>query len=130
MTTTDMMTGPYVVGEPGQIVVGLKGTVTEKTGDTITIDGVTVPLKLTADGPVKHLSTQWPIEPGDVIEKLAASNRRVEVADRDLQAVSDDLRAQERENNALLDAVAQLHDENHEGVLTVCLHDVCRRWGR
>lgn len=128
--TTEMMTGPYIVGEPGQIVVGLKGTVTEKTRDTVTIDGVTVPLQLTADGPVKHLSTQWPLDPGDVIDKIAERNRRYDAVERDLAAVSDDLRAAERENRALLDAIATLHEENHDGVLTVCLHEVCRRWGR
>lgn len=125
-----MMTGPFVVGEPAQYVVGLKGIVTAKTDDTITIDGVTVPLRLTADGPVKHLSTQWPLDPGNVIDKIAERNRRYDAAERELVAVSDDLRAQERENHALLDAIARLHEENHEGVLTVCLHDVCRKWGR
>lgn len=124
------MSSGFIVGQAAQYVVGLKGTVTAKTDDTVTIDGVTVPLRLTTDGPVKHLSTQWPIDPGDVIDKIAERNRRYDTVERDLAAVSDDLRAAERENHALVDAIAKLHEENHDGVMTVCLHEVCRRWGR
>jgi hypothetical protein len=124
------MSSGFVVGQPAQYVVGLKGTVTEKTDDTVTIDGITMPLRLTPDGPVKHLTTQWPLDPDDVIEKLADRNQQVQNVERDLTAVSDDLAAAERENHALIDAITQLHDEHHQDPQTVCQHEVCRRWGR
>ncbi|HEY3559694.1 MAG TPA: hypothetical protein VGL05_19630 [Kribbella sp.] len=124
------MSGGFIVGQPAQYVVGLKGTVTEKTDDTITIDGVTVPLRLTTDGPVKHLSTEWPLDRDNVIDKIAERNRRYDTVVRELAAAGDDLRAIEQENHELLDAIAKLHEESHPDPIMVCTHEVCRRWGR
>lgn len=124
------MSSGFVVGQTAQYVVGLKGTVTEKTDDTVTIDGIVMPLRLTTDGPVRYLSTEWPVDPDEVIEKLADRNRQVTNVERDLVVVTDDLAAAQRDNLALLDAITQLHEEHHQDPQTICRHEVCRRWGR
>lgn len=110
MTTTDAPVHPYAAGAAATVVVGLQGTVTAVGDRTVSIDGVTVPISAT--GPVRYVSDLIP--DGEY--------------DDDAYDPEDDPRV--AQINVLLDAIARLHEENHPGVLSLCLHDVCRRWGR
>lgn len=133
MTTTEQpTTGGFVVGEQTTYVVGLKGTVDEIGDGTITIGGITVPTRLQGpDGPVLHLSTQWPADfAAQYAEMVGQVRHGREVLEREVVSLGEDIDTLTKEQQELLDAIARLHEENHPGVLSVCLHDVCRRWGR
>jgi hypothetical protein len=136
-TTEAPKTGGFVVGQETTYVVGLIGTVDQVGDGTVTIAGVTVPTRLTgSDGPVKYLSDIWPAE------IVATEPRRNDAIGRDLRRMGRDLRrkvtvsiepaeenfnASDAENLRLHDGIIRLHNENHAGPVSVCLHDVCRQ---
>jgi hypothetical protein len=136
-TTEARSTGGFVVGQKTKYVVGLIGTVDQVGDGTVTIDGVTVPTRLTVtDGPVKYLSDIWPSE-------IVATESLADAIGRDLRRKGRDLRRKgvtvfidpaeeginvaEQENLRLHDGIIRLHDENHTGPVSVCLHEVCRQ---
>jgi hypothetical protein len=111
--------GRFVVGEESDFVVGLRGTVTAKGDGTVTIDGVTVPTRLTGKaGPVRYLSNQLPGESEPLRTRADHSQCHLDAEET--------REAAEREMFRLADAVRALHDENHDGPFSVCIHAVCR----
>lgn len=112
MTTVDELR-QRAVGETRIHVIGIEGTIEAIDADTITIDGLTLPTHL--HGPVRYLSDQFP---------------RDEAAEPDHDGWVDEneYAAIERQLNQIRDGIKVLHEENHEGPLTVCMHEVCRRW--
>lgn len=128
MTTTEAehaeaeKSGGFVVGKPSVYVVGLEGEVTAHTDGTVSLCGFTLPTRLNTEGGVRYLSTEWPADP----ISLSAATRHV--GDIHDECVSDEeFAAAEAREQRLIDGIVRLHDENHPGPITVCLHEVCRR---
>lgn len=118
-TTGDVIATGFVVGEETEYLVGLQGTV-EAIGDgTITIAGFTLPTRLAGEtGPVRVLSTMLPTDTGSDLASV----------DEHDECVSDEeYVSMERYAQRLADGITKLHEENHTGPITVCLHEVCRR---
>lgn len=123
MTTTEAeQSGGFVVGKSSVYVVGLEGEVTAHTDSTVTLCGLTLPTRLNTEGGVKYLSTEWPADP----ISLSAATRYI--GDIHDECVSEeDWAAYEAREQRFIDGIVRLHDENHTGPITVCLHEVCRR---
>jgi hypothetical protein len=108
MTTTE--DHPRVVGATAVHLVGVEGTIEAIGDDTITIDGITLPT--VCSGTVRLISMHWP---ADQVEQ-----------DHEGYVPEDDYNASERENRRYQDGIVKLHEENHPGAFTICLHEVCR----
>ena len=114
MSVVDVVPAPWVVGQETQYVVGLRGEVTEVGDGTITIGGITVPTRITPDGPARYLSLIWPADDQDEPDHSEC------VDDEDYQLV-------ERQLDRALLGLEVLHNEHHDGVFRQCLHEVCRQ---
>ncbi|HEY9410300.1 MAG TPA: hypothetical protein VIP77_12025 [Jiangellaceae bacterium] len=115
MTALDAAPTAWAVGQETSYTVGLVGKITEIGESTITIDGVSLPTRLTVDGPVKYLSIDLPTDP-----TLDEPDHGECVSDEDYALV-------ERQLDRALLGVEVLHNEHHDGVFRQCLHEVCRQ---
>lgn len=105
----------WAVGQETSYTAGLVGKITELGDGSITIDGITLPTRLTLDGPVKYLSLGLPsdLPPGDDEHDECVSNEDYALVERQL-------------DRALL-GLEVLHNEHHDGVFRQCLNEVCRQ---
>jgi len=106
---------PWRVGEVGVVVVGLEGVIDSIGDDTVTVQGVTVPRRLTR--PVRYLSMDFP-------EGDETTCSRDHCTDACAQTThEEDLEAQIAE---LAQAVEDEHDARHNGAFRFCSQQLCR----